>query len=185
MKQRNFLILALLLGAGKLFAANETVLPTGIVPPAPAREFRGVWVATKSNVDWPAKLGLTVAQQKAELISLFDRANQLHFNAVLFQVRPVSDAFYASPFEPWSEYLTGTQGRAPEPYYDPLAFTIAEAHQRGLQFHAWFNPFRAMDPDSKSLPAHNHMRLIRTWCIVPPTDDTSYHSSKASPGTVM
>jgi uncharacterized lipoprotein YddW (UPF0748 family) len=127
------------------------------MPPPPAREFRGAWLATVGNIDWPSKPGLPVAQQKAELISLLDRAAQLKFNAVLFQVRPVSDALYASPFEPWSEYLTGTQGRAPEPFYDPLAFAITEAHQRGLQLHAWFNPFRAAHPDAKSPPAPSHI----------------------------
>jgi uncharacterized lipoprotein YddW (UPF0748 family) len=151
MKRRILFLLTALMLAAKLFAVGE------IFPPPPAREFRGVWLATVANIDWPSKPGLPVAQQKAELISLLDRAAQLKFNAVLFQVRPVSDAFYASPLEPWSEYLTGTQGRAPEPFYDPLALAIAEAHKRGLELHAWFNPFRASHPDTKSPPALNHI----------------------------
>jgi uncharacterized lipoprotein YddW (UPF0748 family) len=134
------------------FAAGET-----IIPPPPMREFRAAWIATVANLDWPSRPGLPVAQQKAELISLLDRAAQLHFNVVFFQVRPVSDAFYASAIEPWSEYLTGMQGRAPEPFYDPLALAIAEAHKRGLELHAWFNPFRAGHPESKSPPAPNHI----------------------------
>ena len=156
MKLRLLLLFVLTTGTMTMLAANATNI-AGVVPPAPAREFRGAWLATVGNIDWPSKPGLPVAQQKAELISLLDRAAQLKFNAVLFQVRPVSDALYASPFEPWSEYLTGIQGRAPEPFYDPLAFAIAEAHQRGLQLHAWFNPFRAAHPDAKSPPAPNHI----------------------------
>jgi len=135
-----------------LFAGDETIFP-----PPPAREFRAAWVATVANIDWPSKPGLSVDRQKAELIALLDRAAQLHFNAVFFQVRPVSDALYASTIEPWSEYLTGTQGRAPEPFYDPLALAIAEAHKRGLELHAWFNPFRAGHPEAKSPPAPNHI----------------------------
>jgi uncharacterized lipoprotein YddW (UPF0748 family) len=91
------------------------------------------------------------------LLSLLDRAAQLHFNAVFFQVRSVSDAMYGSAIEPWSEYLTGTQGRPPAPLYDPLAFAVAEAHRRGLALHAWFNPFRAGHPQSKSPPAPDHI----------------------------
>jgi uncharacterized lipoprotein YddW (UPF0748 family) len=144
----------------KLSAADETVSTEKIVPPPPIREFRAAWIATVANIDWPSKPGLPVAQQQAELISLLDRAAQHHFNAVFFQVRSVSDAFYASSIEPWSEYLTGLQGRAPEPYYDPLAFAVAEAHKRGLELHAWFNPFRAGHPQAKSPPAPNHIARV-------------------------
>jgi uncharacterized lipoprotein YddW (UPF0748 family) len=158
MKWRILFVLTTLMLSAKLFAAdNQKVSPAEIFPPPPAREFRGAWLATVANIDWPSKPGLPVARQKAELISLLDRAAQLKFNAVLFQVRPVCDAFYASPLEPWSEYLTGTQGRAPEPFYDPLALAIAEAHKRGLELHAWFNPFRAAHPESKSPPAPSHI----------------------------
>jgi uncharacterized lipoprotein YddW (UPF0748 family) len=158
MKRRILFLLTALALAARLSAADNQKVSSGeILPPSPAREFRGVWLATVANIDWPSKPGLPVAQQKVELISLLDRAAQLKFNAVLFQVRPVCDAFYASPIEPWSEYLTGTQGRAPEPFYDPLAFAIAEAHKRGLELHAWFNPFRAAHPESKSPPAPSHI----------------------------
>ena len=151
-----------------LSAASVTYEPGNVAPPPPAREFRAAWITTKDNIDWPSKPGLPVAQQKAELAALLDRAAQLHLNAVMFQVRSVSDAMYASSAEPWSEYITGIQGRAPEPYYDPLALAITEAHQRGLQLHAWFNPFRAADPESKSPPAPGHVRrthpeLIRRY----------------------
>ena len=155
-RTRSILTTVLLLPA-LLFAVETSFVPGGLIPPPPAREFRGAWLATVANIDWPSKPGLPVAQQKAELILLLDRAAQLHFNAVLFQVRPVCDAFYASPIEPWSEYLTGTQGRAPEPFYDPLALAIAEAHKRGLELHAWFNPFRASHPLARSPAALNHI----------------------------
>jgi len=140
-----------------LFAADEIYQPTSITPPPPPREFRGAWIATVANIDWPSKPGLSVPEQKAELISLLDRASQLKLNAVVFQVRSTCDAMYASPIEPWSEYLTGTQGKAPEPFYDPLAFAVAEAHKRGLELHAWFNPFRARHSQSKSPAALNHI----------------------------
>lgn len=142
-----------------VFATDLTYTPANVLPPAPLREFRGAWIATVANLDWPSKPGLNVAGQKAELIALLNRAVQLHLNAVIFQVRPMADAMYASPLEPWSEFLTGTMGRAPEPLYDPLAFAIAEAHKRGLELHAWFNPFRASLPPSqaRSPAAWNHL----------------------------
>ncbi len=107
-------------------------------------EFRAAWVASVANIDWPSKKGITSGQQQMEFTSILDmhRANGL--NAVVVQIRPSGDAFYPSPFEPWSEYLTGTQGKAPYPYYDPLAFMIEETHKRGMEFHAWLNPYRAV-----------------------------------------
>ncbi|MEI7534151.1 MAG: family 10 glycosylhydrolase [Verrucomicrobiae bacterium] len=153
-----FCAAALLLLAAWLPAADETNSAVKIIPPPAARELRGAWLATVANIDWPSMPGLPASRQKAELISLLDRAAQLHLNAIFFQVRPVADAFYASPLEPWSEYLTGIQGRSPG--YDPLALAVTEAHKRGLQLHAWFNPFRAGHPESKSPPALNH--AVRT-----------------------
>src|ERR1035437_6370442 len=94
--------------------------PIAIAPPKPLVEFRGAWVATVQNIDWPSKSGLTTTQQKAELISILDQAVRLKLNAIIFQVRPASDAMYASKIEPWSEYFTGTMGKAPWPYYAPL-----------------------------------------------------------------
>ncbi len=141
-----------------LLPALRLAADVNVSVPPPAREFRAAWITeVAANPDWPSKAGLTTAQQKAELVSLFDRAQQLHLNAVFFQVRPACDAVYASALEPWSDRLTGTMGRAPQPFYDPLAFAIAEAHQRGLQLHAWFNPFRAAHPSTKSPPAANHI----------------------------
>ena len=153
MNQINSILAAVLLLPAILLAADENIFS-----PPPAREFRGAWITeVAANPDWPTKPGLTTAQQKAEMISLLDRAQQLHFNAIFFQVRPACDAFYSSAIEPWSDRITGTMGKAPEPFYDPLAFAIAEAHRRGLQLHAWFNPFRAAHPDTKSPTATNHI----------------------------
>ena len=108
------------------------------------REFRGVWIATVENIDWPSSKNLTTEKQKEELIKLLDLFKSMNFNAVIFQIRPAADAFYNSKYEPWSSYLTGTNDKAPAPYYDPLAFAIAETHKRGMEFHAWLNPYRAM-----------------------------------------
>ena len=152
-----FLSTFLWLMPAMLFAAGTTYVPTDVTPPKPPREFRGAWIATVANIDWPSKPGLSVAEQKAELIELLDHAAQLKLNAVIFQVRPSSDAMYASPIEPWSEYLTGMMGKAPTPFYDPLAFAITEAHKRGLELHAWFNPFRARHLEAKSPVALNHI----------------------------
>ena len=119
-------------------------VPDGLNPPS--REFRGAWVATVANIDWPSVPGLPVATQQAEARAILDRLVELNMNAVVFQVRPQADALYRSDLEPWSYYLTGEQGKAPDPQYDPLEFWVEEAHARGLQVHAWFNPYRANHP---------------------------------------
>ncbi len=108
----------------------------------PKREFRGVWITTVVNLDWPK--ASTPSVQKQELTDMLDELRLSGFNAVVFQVRPECDAFYKSAYEPWSYYLTGRQGSAPSPYYDPLQFAIEEAHKRGMELHAWFNPYRAV-----------------------------------------
>jgi uncharacterized protein YbbC (DUF1343 family)/uncharacterized lipoprotein YddW (UPF0748 family) len=113
------------------------------IKPQVEREFRAAWVATVANINWPSKPGLSTKEQQEEAINLLDLLQQNHFNAVIFQVRPQCDAFYPSDLEPWSYYLTGEQGKAPDPYYDPLSFWVEEAHQRGLEFHVWLNPYRA------------------------------------------
>jgi uncharacterized lipoprotein YddW (UPF0748 family) len=107
------------------------------------REFRGVWAATAWNIDWPSSRVLTTEQQQTELIQILDRIQELKLNALFFQIRPAGDAFYASQLEPWSELLTGTPGKAPEPFYDPLEFAITQCHKRNIELHAWFNPYRA------------------------------------------
>ena len=114
--------------------------------PSAEREFRAAWVATVDNINWPSKPGLPVEDQKKEAIELLDLLAKNNFNAVIFQVRPHCDALYKSDIEPWSYYLTGEEGKAPVPYYDPLEFWIREAHARGLELHAWLNPYRAHHP---------------------------------------
>lgn len=123
------------------------------------KEFRGAWIATVDNIDWPSRKGMPTEEARAELKNIIDRAAAAHLNALLFQVRPMGDAFYKSPYEPWSEFLTGTQGQAPDEDWDPLAFAIQEAHRDGMQLHAWFNPFRAWHSAAKSAPASNHVSV--------------------------
>ena len=110
------------------------------------REFRAAWVATVANINWPQQPGLPVKEQKRQAIKILDTLQTNNFNTVIFQVRPQADALYQSSTEPWSYYLTGEQGKATEPFYDPLQFWIEQAHQRGLKLHAWFNPYRVHHP---------------------------------------
>ena len=136
-------------------------------PPAP-REFRAAWVATVANIDWPSRRDLSTADQKAEIERIVDQAAALHLNALVLQVRTSADALYPSKLEPWSEYLTGEQGRPPEPFYDPLRTWVEQAHRRGLELHAWFNPYRARHPEAKSpnAPAHianAHPEAVKTY----------------------
>lgn len=112
------------------------------IPPI-EREFRAAWVATVANIDWPSKPGLSTEQQQAEILRILDLAADINMNAIVLQVRPHADAIYPSDIEPWSYYLSGVQGQAPEPYYDPLEFWVKESHARGIELHAWFNPYRA------------------------------------------
>ncbi len=159
--------LLLVFGAAASGAQTPVAAPSLAVPAVP-REFRGVWVAAVDNIDWPSKKGLPPALQKAELIAILDRAAALHLNAVILQVRPSGDALYASKLEPWSEYLTGEQGQAPIPFWDPLAFAVKEAHARGLELHAWFNPYRAKHPSAKGPLARSHIarrhpELVKTY----------------------
>lgn len=131
--------------------------PTDTAPPPVLREMRGVWIATVANIDWPSRPGLSTWDQQAEMIAILNRAVAAHLNAVMFQVRPEADALYDSELEPWSSFLSGTMGHAPEPYYDPLAFVIREAHARGLEVHAWFNPYRAWHPATTGDAAPSHV----------------------------
>jgi uncharacterized lipoprotein YddW (UPF0748 family) len=133
-------ILAALLLAPIALGAQSA--PDTVRPPEIMREFRGLWVATVNNIDWPSRSDLPRDEQQRELVAILDRAAALRMNAIVFQVRPEADALYASKIEPWSRYLTGEQGKAPVPAWDPLAFAVDEAHKRGLELHAWFNPYR-------------------------------------------
>lgn len=165
------------------------------LPTEPPREWRAIWVATVANIDWPSSPGLTVEQQKSEALAIIERAVDLNANVIVFQVRPHADALYHSDAEPWSAYLTGKQGRSPHPYYDPLRFWVHESHRRGLQLHAWFNPYRANHPAN---PGELHPRsLVRShpemvvklgnagyWWMDPALDSVQQHSLAVITGVV-
>jgi uncharacterized lipoprotein YddW (UPF0748 family) len=136
-------------------------LPGGMPLPVVVREFRGVWVATVHNMDWPSRRSLGTHEAQQELLRILDTARDLGLNAVILQVRPAADALYRSDIEPWSDYLTGESGRAPEPYWDPLEFAVVQAHARGLELHAWFNPFRAWFATKRAEPASSHVMRRR------------------------
>ena len=131
---------------------------------SPKYEFRAVWVATVANIDWPSQPNLSSKEQKNEIIEILNMHQQLGMNAIILQVRPSADAFYQSELEPWSQYLTGTQGKAPKPFYDPLKFWIEECHNRGMELHAWLNPYRVVqklsDPLSVNHIAFKHPEWI-------------------------
>ncbi|MEO1128177.1 MAG: family 10 glycosylhydrolase [Planctomycetota bacterium] len=109
--------------------------------PSLPREFRAAWVATVDNIDWPSEPGLSEWEQRREIERILDVAAAAHLNAIFLQVRPTADALYPSRTEPWSAFLSGAQGEGPS--YDPLRVWIDGAHARGIDLHAWVNPFRA------------------------------------------
>lgn len=132
----------------------------------PKREFRAAWIATVANIDWPSAPGLPADVQQQQFIKRLDDLKALGCNVVIVQVRPACDAFYDSKLEPWSCYLTGTQGQPPTPYYDPLTFMIEETHKRNMEFHAWFNPFRAlMNCYQNPNPSTHVTRVHKDWII--------------------
>lgn len=133
----------------KATAPISDIKNTADRPPQVNREFRAAWVASVANINWPSKAGLSTADQQKEAIALLDLLKKNNFNAVIFQVRPQADALYKSNLEPWSVFLTGKQGQAPSPYYDPLQFWIDAAHERGLELHVWLNPYRAHHTSGK------------------------------------
>jgi uncharacterized lipoprotein YddW (UPF0748 family) len=151
-------------------AGAETAAPIPasciLDPHADKTDLRGMWIASVVNIDWPSAPGLSPAQQQAELVAYYDLAVANRYNAVVVQVRPTADAFWPSPLEPWSKYLTGTQGG--DPGYDPLAFAVAEAHRRNLEFHAWFNPFRItmnLTSDVAGLAATHPAKVHPEWTV--------------------
>ena len=169
------------LGEAEEISSKYLVIPPDVVPqlpdpdpsavtvqPSHRREFRGAWVTTVWNSDWPSRSGLGVSQQQEELVQILDKLQKLNFNAIILQVRPEGDAFYKSKYEPWSAWLTGAQGRAPSPYYDPLEFAIAECRKRNLEIHAWFNPYRAKTSIRGPKNVNPHMTItnpeyVYTW----------------------
>ncbi|MFF2810175.1 glycoside hydrolase family 10 protein [Streptomyces sp. NPDC058000] len=144
-----------LLGAG---APEGHGAPTG-------RDLRGMWLATVANVDWPSRPGPDRAAQQRELAALFDAAVERRLNTVFFQVRPTADALWPSPYEPWAQYLTGVQGR--DPGWDPLDFAVREAHRRGLELHAWFNPYRVANHADPGRLAPGHPARRHPGWVLP------------------
>ena len=140
-------ILMQILGAQDFVSSRER-------PPVITREFRAAWVACVYNIDWPSRPGLAAGAQQAELLAILNKAASLRLNAIIFQVRPNADAVYSSSLEPWSHWISGSMGRSPG--YDPLAFCIQQAHARGIEVHAWFNPFRAL-PNKDLAVSGNHV----------------------------
>jgi len=144
---------------------HDAVVAADCQPPNPAtpkRQLRAEWLASVANIDWPSATGLSAEQQQAELVGWYDDAVAQGLNAVVVQVRPTADAFWPSPFEPWSAWLSGTQGT--DPGYDPLGFAVAEAHKRNLEFHAWFNPYRvSMTTDVNALVPDHPARTHPDW----------------------
>ena len=152
-------------------AYGQTYAPVNERPPALAREFRGAWIASIYNIDWPSSSGLSADSQQAEMRNILDKLSALKMNAVIFQVRSQCDATYSSSIEPWSPFLTGSMGRSPG--YDPLAYCIQQAHARGIEVHAWFNPFRALSNNSQTVAGSHVTRVApqitkkfgsMTWC---------------------
>jgi len=138
---------------------------------APKREFRGAWVATVTNIDWPGTVGESSSlPQRQQLTTLLDRLAAAGINAIVFQIRPACDALYNSPYEPWSSWLTGTQGVKPVDGFDPLEFAAQEAHKRGMEIHAWFNPYRVkLGPSSPSQLASNNVAVLHPdWAFTCP-----------------
>lgn len=133
----------------------------------PKREFRGAWIATVGNIDYPTSKTLTTVQQQAEFVKILDQHKLAGINAVMVQIRTNGDAFYPSELAPWSEFLTGLQGKAPVPFYDPLAFMILECRKRGIEFHAWFNPYRAVSNVNTSILDAKHVAIKHPEWLLP------------------
>jgi uncharacterized lipoprotein YddW (UPF0748 family) len=147
-------------------ASNYIVRSVQTVTVSHPREFRAVWVTSVWNSDFPSKPGLTSQQQQAELVAILDQIQAMNFNALILQIRPEGDAVYDSKLEPWSHWLTGTQGKAPNPFYDPLEFAIAQCHQRNIELHAWFNPYRAR-ASKQTVNAAPHIALTDPDVVYP------------------
>ena len=157
-----------------------------IEAPLDIAEFRAAWIATVANINWPSKAGLSTEVQKKEALEMLDFLEENNFNAVILQVRPQADALYQSELEPWSYFLTGKSGKAPEPYYDPLDFWIEQAHLRGLELHVWLNPYRAHHTTGKEIGKKSivktHPELVMElkngmWWMDPGSEKVQEHSA--------
>ncbi len=167
-----------------LFQIILYAIQFGQSPPKIEREFRAAWVATVANIHWPSTPFLSEEEQKKEAIALLDLLKNANYNAVIFQVRPQADAIYKSDLEPWSYYLTGKQGFAPDDFYDPLEFWVREAHKRGLELHAWINPYRAHHKSGKEISEYSivnkkHDLVVKLeegyWWFDPSLEETQDH----------
>jgi len=148
------------------FGLSLTALSLITQAQAPKPELRAVWIATVSNIDFPSKPTINSDIQKEEFIRIADMHKRNGMNALVVQIRPATDALYPSPYEPWSQWLTGKQGQPPVPYYDPLQFMIEETHKRGMEFHAWMNPYRAVFNVNGSFIAPSHITNVHPeWFI--------------------
>ncbi|MEU3456193.1 family 10 glycosylhydrolase [Micromonospora sp. NPDC006766] len=171
-------------------ATNASSTTCATDPATPKRQFRAMWIASVTNIDWPSAASQTapdrIAKQKAEYLSWLDLAQQLHHNAVVVQVRPTADAFWPSPYEPWSEYLTGVRGQ--DPGWDPLAFLVEESHKRNLEFHAWLNPYRVSMPapgagaDLSKLAPNHPARQHPDWVFAYPPANVAGSRLYYNPG---
>jgi uncharacterized lipoprotein YddW (UPF0748 family) len=179
----------LLLLMGCSSSKKASVQPAPVSPknlPSVNQEFRAAWVATVANINWPSKPGLSTKEQQQEAIVLLDFLKTNHFNAVVLQVRPQADAMYQSELEPWSYFLTGTQGKAPDTFYDPLQFWTEAAHDRGIELHVWLNPYRAHHKDGKDISEQSfvkkHPELVMKlkegyWWMDPSRQEVQDHTS--------
>lgn len=178
------LLLSLLLVGFATLAFGQSYTPSSERPPAVPREFRGAWSACVYNIDWPSSKGLSAGSQQAELRNILNKMQAMNMNAIIFQVRPNADAVYQSSLEPWSPWISGSMGRSPG--YDPLTFCINEAHARGIEVHAWFNPYRAL-PNKDMAVSSNHvsrthpsaMKVYKNYLWMDPSSSfTQQHSLK-------
>ncbi len=132
----------------------------------PKRELRGAWIATVGNIDWPSKRDITSGQKVWELVEIFNKLKEARINAVFFQIRTECDALYNSKYEPWSYWLTNSQGGEPSPFFDPLEFAISEAHSRGMELHAWFNPYRCVKDSGEYEIFYHHISKVKPdWIL--------------------
>jgi uncharacterized lipoprotein YddW (UPF0748 family) len=141
-------------------ASRRRIARVPTAPPAVPREFRAAWATPiwdRGFRDWPTSPNMSAAEQRAELRTMLDRSAAAGLNAIILHVRLAGDALYPTSYAPWSVFLTGRSGVGPTPAYDPLAFAVQEAHARGLQLHAWFNPFRAMLPNMAGKASLSHV----------------------------
>ena len=166
---KKFLVIIIL--ATTILTFNSSILAT-----SSNREFRGVWVVTALNLDYPSKPTTNSSILKTQAINILDTAKSLGFNAIILQVRPSGDAFYKSKIFPWSKYLTGKQDRAPSDNFDPLSFYIQEAHKRGLELHAWINPYRitASSFDSNTNLSPTNPAVLHPDWVVKYSDNKLY-----------